>query len=82
VAVLFLCIARVSKVLGVILFFKKTKKKLFLSIRKMNPTEPLSIKSLFSEKLVPKLCVENLRKTKEITVFPISQQIQALLGYE
>lgn len=48
----------------------------------MNPTEPLAVKSFLSEKLVPKLLEENFRKTEEMTVFPIGQQIQALLVYE
>lgn len=46
----------------------------------MNPTEPLTIKSFLSEKLLPKLLEENLRKTEEMTLFPVGQQIQALLG--
>lgn len=75
----FLCIACVSKVLGVIFYFF-FKKKLFLSICKVNPTEPLTIKSFLSEKLLPKLLEENLRKTEEMTLFPVGQQIQALLG--
>lgn len=69
-------ITYIFQVLDVFEVWGILKKKLSLSICKMNPTKSLAIQPFLSAKLVPKLLEENTRKTEEMTVFPIRPQIQ------